>query len=149
MNSNKPPLEMVIYNMVEDCGRQKTAIAADMGKPLSTFSREVSPYDEVAKLGASDIIPLSNACNSDAVIEWLADARGYRLIPKDARPDGADMNEEINQAWEAAGAFLTRARNGAARGAASAMNLLGLRRRVAKEMDDVMARAMGKQDGDV
>ena len=140
---------MVIYNMVEDCGRKKTEIAADVGKPLSTFSREVSPYDEGAKLGASDILPLSNACNSDAIIEWLADARGYRLVPKDARPDGADMNEEINQAWEAAGAFLTRARNGAARGATSAMNLLGLRRRVAKEMDDVLTRAQGKQDGGV
>lgn len=66
-----------------------------------------------------------------------------------ATQNTVDLNEEINHAWEAAGAFLTRARNGAARGAASAMNLLGLRRRVAKEMDDVMARAMGKQDGDV
>ena len=46
MNSNKPPLEIVIYNMVEDCGRKKTEIAADVGKPLSTFSREVSPYDD-------------------------------------------------------------------------------------------------------
>lgn len=65
MNSNKPPLEMVIYNMVEDCGRQKTAIAADMGKPLSTFSREVSPYDEVAckRLeDASRSVSLLNLC---------------------------------------------------------------------------------------
>lgn len=62
-----------------------------------------------------------------------------------ATQNTVDLNEEINHAWEAAGAFLTRARNGAI----GAMNLLGLRRRVAKEMDDVMARAMGKQDGDV
>ena len=143
MNSHKPPLEMVIYNMVEDCGRKKTEIAADMGKPLSTLSREVSPYDEGAKLGVADIVPLSNACGSDAVIEWLADARGYRLVPKDAWPDASDMNEEINQAWEAAGGFLTKARNGAV----SAMNLLGLRRNVAKEMDDVLARAQKNQDG--
>lgn len=62
-----------------------------------------------------------------------------------ATQNTVDLNEEINQAWEAAGVFLTKARNGAI----GAMNLLGLRRRVAKEMDDVMARAMGKQDGDV
>ena len=139
----KKPLEMVIFDMVEECGRSKTAIATDVGKPLSTLSREISPHDDGAKLGVSDVVPLSNACNSDAIIDWLADARGYRLVPKGGRPDGADMNEEINQAWEAAGNFLTKARNGAG----CAMKLLGLRRQVAKEMDDVLARTQKKQDG--
>ena len=137
------PFELVISDMVDDCaerGISRTALASAMGKPLSTFSREISPYDEGAKLGAADLLPLMNACGSDAPLDWLADARGYRLMPKNAKPDGADMNEEINQAWEAAGHFLTKARNGAV----CAIQMLGLRKRVAKEMDDVLARVQHK-----
>lgn len=141
------PFEMVISDMVDECagrGLSRTALAAAMGKPLSTFSREVSPYDEGAKLGAADLLPLMNACESDAPLEWLADARGYRLTPKNANPDGADMNEEVNQAWEAAGNFLSKARNGAV----CAMKLLGLRKQVDKEMDDVLARVQHKTGGE-
>ncbi len=140
------PFEMVISDMVDDCGERgisRTAIASAMGKPLSTFSREISPYDEGAKLGAADILPLMNACDSDAPLEWLADARGYRLTSKTAAPDGKNLNEEINQAWEAAGNFLTKARSGAA----CAIQMLGLRKKVAKEMEDVLSRVQDKDKG--
>ena len=141
------PFEMVISDMVDECaerGVSRTALAAAMGKPLSTFSREISPYDEGAKLGAADLLPLMNACESDAPLEWLANARGYRLTQKSAKPNGESLNEEINQAWEAAGNFLTKARSGAA----CAIQMLGLRKKVAKEMDDVLFRVQHKDKGE-
>lgn len=133
MPKNKP-LETIIYEMVEDCGRRKTDIAADMGKPLSTFSREVSPFDDGAKLGAMDIIPLSLACRSDAIVAWLADALGYRLVKKFADPDGGDLGEEINQAYEAAGEFLSAAR----KAGECVTSLVRKRQNVGKQMDDVI-----------
>lgn len=135
MPKNKP-LETIIYEMVEDCGRRKTDIAADMGKPLSTFSREVSPFDDGAKLGAMDIIPLSLACRSDAIVAWLADALGYRLVKKFADPDGGDLGEEINQAYEASGEYLKMARE-------AKVCLAKLRKKredLNKELDDVDER---------
>jgi len=137
------PLETVINDMVEESGRKKSEIAADMGKPLSTLSREISPYDEGAKLGVADLLPLMNACGSVAPLEWLAAARGLRLVPIDGNQEGECVVEGIVLAHEAVADFLAKARTAHP----CNVKLLGLRRRVAKKMDGVMTRVHGVRCG--
>ena len=141
--TDKDSVEWVIYQTLEDCERKKTDVAEDMNVPLSTLSREASPWDTGAKFGAGSLVSFMRATRSLAPLEYIAFKMGMRLVPLDAQPDGADLNEEINQAWEEAGTFLTKARNGAV----CAMQMLGLRKQVAKEMDDVLARVQHKAGG--
>ena len=132
----KKPLEDIIYETLENCGRSKSAVALDMGKPLSTLSRETSPYDAGAKLGAADLVPFMKATGSTAPLEMMAFAMGLKVILLCALPDGRDMREEIIQAYEAIGAFL----NAANSPDTEFSKLSRLFHFAVKEMEDVISR---------
>lgn len=136
-------LEQVIYDMWEDCGRKKTDVAADMGVPLTTLSREVAPHDMGAKLGVAELIPFMRATNSLAVLDFIADAMGKRLVDKQAAPDGRDLNEEIVQAQEAVSLYLIKSR----RLDVPEYEVQAERRRAAKELDDVLEQRRAAPTG--
>lgn len=129
-------LETVIYEMVENCGRKKGEIATDIGKPLSTFSREVSPFDSGAKLGVADLVPLMKACRALTPLHFLNASMGMRAVPLVGKPDGEDRRHEAIQAYEATSRFLQAYEVGEHHGV-----LMGMLPHVIKELEDCAIRA--------
>ena len=64
------------------------AVAAEIGKPYATLTRELNPDDEGAKLGADLLLPIMRVTGDVRMLEWLADKMGYMLRPKsEIHPD--------------------------------------------------------------
>ena len=64
------------------------AVAAEIGKPYATLTRELNPDDEGAKLGADLLLPIMRVTGDVRMLEWLADKLGYMLLRKDdVHPD--------------------------------------------------------------
>lgn len=138
-------IEQLIYEALENCGRKKSDVAAGMGIPLSTLSRETSPYDSGAKFGAASMIPFMRETRSLAPLEYIADQMGFRLVPKNAAPDGDDLHHESLQAFEATHDFIQAANDENT----PYHELLEKRRRAAKENDDVLERKRADLVGQV
>ena len=130
-------LEDIIFETLENCGRPKGAVATDMGIPLSTLSRESSPYDAGAKFGASSLVPFMKATNSIAPLLLIADAMGLKVIPKNGKPDSGNLQQEVVQGYEATGEYLKAANDKNMH----YTKLASLRMRADKELDDVFVVA--------
>lgn len=64
------------------------AVAAGIGKPYATLTRELNPDDDGAKLGADLLLPIMRVTGDVRMLEWLADKLGYILLRKDdVHPD--------------------------------------------------------------
>lgn len=64
------------------------AVAADLGKPYFTLTRELNPDDEAAKLGADLLLPIMRLTGDIRPLEWLASRLGYLLKPESCvKPD--------------------------------------------------------------
>lgn len=64
------------------------AVAATIGKPYSTLTRELNPDDDAAKLGADLILPILRLTGDIRPLEWLASRLGYVLLPESCiKPD--------------------------------------------------------------
>ena len=129
-------LEQIIYDALENCGRSKGDVAAGMGTPLSTLSRETSLYDLGAKFGASALIPFMRETRTVSPLAYIADQMGYRLVPKVADPDGEDLRHESLQAVNAENDFIQAANNPDV----PYPELVQKRNVLAKENDDVLER---------
>lgn len=82
--------------MVEESAKTRKQIADEIGKPYTTLMRELNQADELAKLGARDLVPLMNACGGLHPLEHLASRMGCRLVMlAEACPDKADLRDEI------------------------------------------------------
>ena len=127
-------LERLIYDTLENCGRHKKDVADEMGTSPPKLSREVNPYDDGAKLGVTSLIPFMRATRSLAILDYLADAMGCKLVAKQGAPNGQDLNEEIVQGYESVSAFLIDAKNMTV----PFTRLAEKRRKAAKELDDVL-----------
>lgn len=66
-------------------------------------------------------------------LERMADQLGYRLMPKQADPDGRSLEGEIIQGYEAVAAYLRAAKDDNIH----YTDLMPLRMKAAKELDDV------------
>ncbi|BDQ36328.1 transcriptional regulator [Pseudodesulfovibrio nedwellii] len=126
----------VIESMIDESGKPRKQIAADIGKPYTTLMRELNQDDPLAKFGVMDLIPIMRACDGVQPLELLAARFGYRLVHEEAHPDGRDMTEECLQGLHVASAFTSAADSGM-----HYTELITLRNRVAKEMDDIVYRA--------
>lgn len=63
-------------------------VAADLGKPYFTLTRELNPDDDGAKLGADLLLPIMRLTGDIRPLEWLASRLGYALVPEDQiQPD--------------------------------------------------------------
>ena len=63
-------------------------MAAGIGKPYATLTRELNPDDDGAKLGADLLLPIMRVTGDVRMLEWLADKLGYMLLRKDdVHPD--------------------------------------------------------------
>lgn len=102
-----------IEEMVEASGKTRRALAADIGKPSGTLNRELNPYDDGAKLGVMDLIPLMVACGGVHPLELLAARFGYRLVSTaDVVPDKADLRDECLDDYPAISAMHEAIREG-------------------------------------
>lgn len=71
------------------------AVAADLGKPYYTLTRELNTEDDGAKLGADLLLPIMRITGDIRPLEWLADRLGYALRPESAiRPDRDSWQDE-------------------------------------------------------
>lgn len=75
-----PDVYEVIEEMIEESGKTRATIAAEVGKKYDTFKRELNQHDSGAKLGAELIIPLMKATGSIKVLEYFANFMGYELV---------------------------------------------------------------------
>lgn len=110
-----------------------------------TLYKGLNPEDKTAKLAAGAVIPLMRACGSIAPAEVIAAAMGYRLVPIESGPGSRCIKTEIIEAHIAVGDFLKTA----AQHTGCPSVLLPLRRKVAKEMDDVLDVAVKGERGQV
>lgn len=73
-------------------------VAADLGKPYFTLTRELNPDDDGAKLGADLLLPIMRLTGDIRPLEWLAARLGYALIPEDQiQPDRESWQGEHAQ----------------------------------------------------
>lgn len=83
---------------VHDGGMPLKAVAAAVGKPYPTLTRELNPDDDGAKLGADLLLPLMQATGDIRPLEWLAGRMGYALRKNgDIQPDRPTWTEEHAQ----------------------------------------------------
>lgn len=83
---------------VHDGGMPLKAVAAAVGKPYPTLTRELNPDDDGAKLGADMLMPLMQATGDIRPLEWLAGRMGYALRKSgDIQPDRPTWTEEHAQ----------------------------------------------------
>ena len=57
-------------------------VAADLGKPYFTLTRELNTEDDGAKLGADLLLPIMKLTGDIRPLEWLAARLGYILTPE-------------------------------------------------------------------
>lgn len=86
----------LIHEMVLTSDEPAKAVAEKLDKNYTTFMREVNPFDDGAKLGASMLLPLMVVCGSARPLEYLASRLGFRLVPLDqVKPDKSDLGDEL------------------------------------------------------
>ena len=92
----------VIAQMVQESDRPAKALARELGKPYSTFMRELSGNDSGAKFGVEQLLPLMQACDSVLPLRYLAARMGCRVAAlENAAPGRATLHEELLDSYDA------------------------------------------------
>ncbi|HML56240.1 MAG TPA: hypothetical protein PKC79_19275 [Solidesulfovibrio magneticus] len=92
----------VIAQMVRESDRPAKALARELGKPYSTFMRELSGNDSGAKFGVEQLLPLMQACESVLPLRYLAARMGCRVAAlENAAPGRATLHEELLDSYDA------------------------------------------------
>jgi len=92
----------VIREMVRTSDKPAKALAKELGKPYSTFMRELSQGDNGAKFGVEMLLPLMRACASIMPLRFLAARMGCRVVSlQDVRPDKPSLHEELLDSYDA------------------------------------------------
>lgn len=129
----------IVHNAIvsNDCQVSVEAMAAELDKAPSTLYNELNPFGaEPAKLGLDDAREIMRHIKCQDLADALAADLGYRLVSMADTPNGKDMADECLQGLHVAAEFTSAANSGA-----HYTDLIDLRNRVAKEMDDVIVRA--------
>lgn len=89
-----------IYNVIREMALSGSApaksIAKAVGKPYSTFMRELNGLDPGAKLGVELLLPLMQLCNSITPLRFLAARMGCRVVSmRELQPDKPTLHEEL------------------------------------------------------
>lgn len=95
-------LTQVLYNLQYDREGNETVpakrVAASIGKPLSTYQREINPNDDGAKFGADQLIPWMEATGyAREVLDFIAAHFGLKVVPmgNGGAPDKATLCAEM------------------------------------------------------
>lgn len=92
----------VIAQMARESDKPAKALARELGKPYSTFMRELSGNDRGAKFGVEQLLPLMQACDSILPLRYLAARMGCRVVAlKNAAPGKASLHEELLDSYDA------------------------------------------------
>lgn len=96
-----------IREMVRASDKPAKALAKEIGKPYSTFMRELSQGDKGAKLGVEMLLPLMQACASILPLRFLASRMGCRVVPltEDTPQYAASLPEELLDSCDALAAY--------------------------------------------
>lgn len=87
---------VAINRGIEESELTNRQLAEMLGKPESTLSRELNPFDTGAKLGAMDLLPIMLHTNSAHALEYLASRMGYRLEKVETvEPDKDTVEAEL------------------------------------------------------
>lgn len=86
----------VIREMVLTAPKPAKALAEELGKPYSTFMREINAGDTGAKLGVETLVPLMQACESIMPLRFLASRMNCRVVSmREVVPDKPTLLEEL------------------------------------------------------
>lgn len=86
----------VIRDMVLTAPKPAKALAEELGKPYSTFMREINAGDSGAKLGVEMLVPLMQACESIMPLRYLASRMHCRVVSmREVVPDKPSLLEEL------------------------------------------------------
>jgi len=92
----------VIQEMVQESGKPAKALAKELGKPYSTFMRELSNSDKGAKFGVDALLPLMRACDSVMPLRYLAARMGCRVVALEKGTAGkTSLHEELLDSHDA------------------------------------------------
>jgi len=82
--------------MVLTAPRPAKALAEELGKPYSTFMREINAGDTGAKLGVETLVPLMQACESIMPLRYLASRMQCRVVSmREVVPGKPTLLEEL------------------------------------------------------
>lgn len=92
----------VIRDMVLTAPKPAKALAEELGKPYSTFMREINADDSGAKLGVEMLVPLMLACDSIMPLRYLASRMHCRVVSmRGVVPDKPSLLEELLDTYPA------------------------------------------------
>lgn len=122
----------VIQEMVRESGKPAKALALELGKPYSTFMRELRGTDKGAKCGVEMLLPLMRACGSLMPLRFLASRLGCRVVALEGpETDKASIHEELLDSYDA----MTRYHR-AIRDQAPIEKIADLREKVIRQVQD-------------
>jgi hypothetical protein len=99
-------LQRIILEMIQNSQIPVKSLADVVGKPYSTFMREIDVDDRGAKLGVELLIPLMKACNSITPLRHMAAIMGYRVASmRDIRPEKTTFHEELLDTYQSLVAY--------------------------------------------
>jgi hypothetical protein len=91
-----------IREMVRTSGKPAKALAKEIGRPYSSFMRELSQTDRGAKFGVELLLPLMQACDSILPLRFLAAHLDCRVVSlREVTPDKGTLHEELLDSYEA------------------------------------------------
>jgi len=111
-------------------------------KPTGTLYRELNPDDDGAKLGVFALLKLMEATGCYRPLEIMASLSGFHIVSMhECAPDGANMEEELLQGYQAMARFVAAEQAGA-----SSADLAPLCEAVWKECKDVVHRKRDEEE---
>jgi len=130
-----------IREMVRASGKPAKALAKEIGKPYSTFMREISQGDTGAKFGVEMLLPLMQACASILPLRFLASRMDCRVVSlEEVQPKRPSLHEELLDSYDAMAAY-----HRAIREQAPLETVAELRERVIRQVqEDFVAYAQKK-----
>lgn len=92
----------ILSEMVRASGKPAKALARELGKPYTTFMRELSASDRGAKFGVELLLPLMQACGSILPLRYLASRMECRVVSlREVTPDKDTLHEELLDSYAA------------------------------------------------